>query len=297
MLQLEVKWDVFYCFFKYSSFVGGWLTHSPEEMEDALPSFLRDFGPASPDSLGFFLQAKAGMDRKDLKKPPKGSPVWPKMRGVWPGAQLISPPMQDHRLDLTRAAPQSGNPNSEKVRQYNQVLNRINEQVYRFRRSSHEVKWSDVDQLLQKARDFERSVGQKDELRRIYAFQDEYLPDIGEWSTDRRRQLRNQVFLVRIEHGHVSHSGSAGAFDTFPKDIHLYIALLFLLAALAFIVLNFWALSRFHDEDGRGWILELSSLIGFLCVVAAFVVSFPTWKRYFEKPKSGVNHYQTVPPA
>ncbi|CAK9073369.1 unnamed protein product [Durusdinium trenchii] len=231
------------------------------EMEDALPSFLRDFGPASPDSLGFFLQAK------------------------------------DHRLDLTRAAPQSGNPNSEKVRQYNQVLNRINEQVYRFRRSSHEVKWSDVDQLLQKARDFERSVGQKDELRRIYAFQDEYLPDIGEWSTDRRRQLRNQVFLVRIEHGHVSHSGSAGAFDTFPKDIHLYIALLFLLAALAFIVLNFWALSRFHDEDGRGWILELSSLIGFLCVVAAFVVSFPTWKRYFEKPKSGVNHYQTVPPA
>jgi hypothetical protein len=47
--------------------------------------------------------------------------------------------------------------------------------------------------LLEKARDFERSVGRRDDLRRIFAFQDEQFPDIGEWSTDRRRQLRNQA--------------------------------------------------------------------------------------------------------
>lgn len=50
--------------------------------------------------------------------------------------------------------------------------------------------------LLEKARDFERSVGHREDLRRVFAFQDECLHDIGEWSTDRRRQLRNQV-LVR----------------------------------------------------------------------------------------------------
>ena len=53
--------------------------------------------------------------------------------------------------------------------------------------------FAELGVLLEKARDFERSVGRRDDLRRIFAFQDEQFPDIGEWSTDRRRQLRNQV--------------------------------------------------------------------------------------------------------
>ena len=53
--------------------------------------------------------------------------------------------------------------------------------------------FTELGALLEKARDFERSVGHREDLRRVFAFQDECLHDIGEWSTDRRRQLRNQV--------------------------------------------------------------------------------------------------------
>ena len=57
--------------------------------------------------------------------------------------------------------------------------------------------FTELGALLEKARDFERSVGHREDLRRVFAFQDECLHDIGEWSTDRRRQLRNQVLVVR----------------------------------------------------------------------------------------------------
>lgn len=233
--------------------------HLLAEMEEQLPAFLRDFGPNSAENLGFFLQRK------------------------------------DHRLDsaLPRASPASSSSGSDKVRQYNQVLNRINEHLQQFRRKHHEPNFAELGVLLEKARDFERSVGRRDDLRRIFAFQDEQFPDIGEWSTDRRRQLRNQVFLVKL-----AHSGTAsGALDTLQMDVRFYVVMLFLLALMFFICLDFWALGHLHDQDGRGWILVLSNLMGFFALAAVFVVSFPKWKHYFEKPKSGVNTYQTVPPA
>ena len=103
----------------------------------------------------------------------------------------------------------------------------------------------------------------------------------------------SQVFLVKL-----AHSGTAsGALDTLQMDVRLYVVMLFLLALLLFMCLDFWALGHLHDQDGRGWILVLSSLMGFFALAAVFVVSFPKWKHYFEKPKSGVNTYQTVPPA
>ena len=141
-------------------------------------------------------------------------------------------------------------------------------------------------------------MGHREDLRRVFAFQDEYLADIGEWSTDRRRQLRNQIYLLKLEHGGQGLGGTTGLnLEAFQENVRLYVACLFLVAAVLFIGVNFWALARFHDDEGRGWILELSSVTGFLCLAAAFVVSFPKWKHYFEKPKSGVNRYQTVPPA
>ena len=94
----------------------------------------------------------------------------------------------------------------------------------------------------------------------------------------------------------LAHSGTANALDTLQMDPRFYVVMLFLLALMFFMCLDFWALGL-HDQDGRGWILVLSSLMGFVALTAVFVVSFPKWKRYFEKPKSGVNTYQTVPPA
>eukprot|EP00435_Cladocopium_sp_Y103_P076305 s33_g89.t1 len=233
--------------------------HLLAAMEEQLPAFLRDFGPNSAENLGFFLQRK------------------------------------DHRLDsaLPHASPAISSSGSDKVRQYNQVLNRINEHLQQFRRKHHEPNFAELGVLLEKARDFERSVGSRADLRRIFAFQDEHFHDIGEWSTDRRRQLRNQVFLVKL-----AHSGTAGgALDTLQMDVRFYVVMLFLLALMFFMCLDFWALGHLHDQDGRGWILVLSNLMGFFALAAVFVVSFPKWKHYFEKPKSGVNTYQTVPPA
>lgn len=231
--------------------------HLLAEMEEQLPAFLREFGPDSTENLGFFLQRK------------------------------------DHRLDsaLPRAAASSSS-GRDKVRQYNQVLNRINEHLQQFRRKHHEPNLAELGVLLEKAGEFERSVGRREDLRRIFAFQDEQFPDIGEWSTDRRRQLRNQVFLVKL-----AHSGTANALETLQMDPRFYVVMLFLLALMFFMCLDFWALGHLHDQDGRGWILVLSSLMGFVALTAVFVVSFPKWKHYFEKPKSGVNTYQTVPPA
>jgi len=102
-----------------------------------------------------------------------------------------------------------------------------------------------------------------------------------------------KVFLVKLAH----RDSAIGALETLQTDLRVYMMLFFLLAAFLFICLDFWALTHFHDQEGRGWTLILTSLMGFFSLVASFVVSFPKWKRYFEKPKSGVNTYQTVPPA
>merc|ERR1739838_1283113 len=53
--------------------------------------------------------------------------------------------------------------------------------------------------LLQQIRQLEREVGTDSVFRRAFAFQDELLPSIGEWSADRRRKLRNQAFLANLE--------------------------------------------------------------------------------------------------
>jgi hypothetical protein len=50
--------------------------------------------------------------------------------------------------------------------------------------------------------DIERSVGHDPIRRKVYAFQDDLLPQIGIWSTDRRRKLRDQVHVASLKiHG------------------------------------------------------------------------------------------------
>lgn len=193
-------------------------------------------------------------------------------------------PCEDHRADAGRLVPPQAT-NSDKVRQYNQVLGRIKEQLQLARRSQWRP--GDLEKLLEKARHFERSVGHEE--RRVFAFQDEILPDIGEWSTDRRRQLRNQVFLLKLGQGTLA--------EVPQVDHRIYLVACFLLTAVASMLLSFWAMTHLHDRDGRGWIMELSSLLGFMCLGGACLVSLPTLRRYFEKPKSGANRYQTVPSA
>ena len=79
--------------------------------------------------------------------------------------------------------------------------------------------------LLEKARDFERSVGRRDDLRRIFAFQDEQFPDIGEWSTDRRRQLRNQVGRRSEDRNYsatIVDAGANGTVTMYNYNIYIY---------------------------------------------------------------------------
>jgi len=54
------------------------------------------------------------------------------------------------------------------------------------------------EELLRCIQDIELKAKHDSVRRAAYACQDELLPSVGEWSTDRRRKLRNQVFLARL---------------------------------------------------------------------------------------------------
>ena len=83
----------------------------------------------------------------------------------------------------------------------------------------------------------------------------------------------------------LAHSGTAsGALDTLQMDVRFYVVMLFLLALMFFICLDFWALGHLHDQDGRGWILVLSNLMGFFALAAVFVVSFPNGNTTLKNP-------------
>ncbi|CAJ1360198.1 unnamed protein product [Effrenium voratum] len=138
---------------------------------------------------------------------------------------------------------------AEKVKAYNQILNRIKNLLW-----ASPVDYTELGYLLDKAKDLERRAGQG-ELRRIVAFQDECLPDIGEWSTDRRRQLRNQVFLAKLDdHGKVGNMA-----EVLEHDLSILLAPFFLLVAAAFSCYNMWLLMNSPERDLPG---GFSLLIG-----------------------------------
>jgi len=215
------------------------------EMEAELPRFLQEFGPESAESLGFFLQPQDS--NADI------------------GAKAQGRDMHYGESDMRQ------------VQGYNDLLNKIKNRL-----QENNLDAEELGDLLRKVRDVERGAGRS--RRHMFAFQDECMPVIGEWSTDRRRQLRNQVFLAKLASG-VDVIDSTWASCLLP---------VFVLFAVLFGTFNMLALSQFRDEDGRGWIIIVSSLAGFICVAAAITVSLPIWKPYFDKPRSGANSYQYI---
>ena len=215
------------------------------EMEMELPIFLKEFGPKSAESLGFFLQP------------------------------------QDCNTDVWKVQPTDktySNSEVQRVKDYNELLNKLKNRL-----QHHHMDFREITNLLQELQEVETRAG-SGAGRRIFAFQDEDLPVIGEWSTDRRRQLRNQLFLAKLDAGVVAveHGWNPYLLPTFE------------FLAVFFCLLSLLVLALFRDEDGRGWVVILSSLAGFVSVAVALTVSLPKWKPYFDKPRTGANSYQTI---
>ena len=82
--------------------------------------------------------------------------------------------------------------------------------------------------------------------------------------------------------------------EVLEHDLSILLAPFFLLVAAAFSCYNMWLLMNSPERAGRCWIIILSSLAGFICLVAAVTASVPKWKRFFDKPRAGVNSYQTL---
>lgn len=151
------------------------ISHTVTE-EEQLPAFLRDFGPNSPENLGFFLQRQEGQTMEqqggtgtqvcmthardsDLESTCKtlfekhrtteamattamaccNNTLWLVICKYWLGSKRVvigrrwARHPQDHRWDSghPRAHMEHSN-KGDKVRQYNEVLNRIKEQLQQF---------------------------------------------------------------------------------------------------------------------------------------------------------------------
>ena len=215
------------------------------EMEMELPHFLKDFGPKSADSLGFFLQP------------------------------------QDCNTDVRSSREEKKYSSSEvqQVKDYNELLNKLKNRL-----QHHHLNFREMNDLVQELQEVETRAGHG-AGRRIFAFQDEDLPIIGEWSTDRRRQLRNQLFLAKLD---------AGIVAPVERGSNFYLLLVLIFLAVFFSLLSLLLLTFMRDEDGRGWIVVLVSLAGFGSVAVAITLSLPIWKPYFDKPRPGAISYHPV---
>eukprot|EP00930_Biecheleria_cincta_P040240 TRINITY_DN27588_c0_g1_i1.p1 TRINITY_DN27588_c0_g1~~TRINITY_DN27588_c0_g1_i1.p1 ORF type:complete len:1198 (-),score=213.36 TRINITY_DN27588_c0_g1_i1:3-3596(-) len=146
-----------------------------------------------------------------------------------------------------------------------------------------------LNQLLEQVRAVERGVARDPSKRRLFAFQDELLPAIGEWSTDRRRKLRNQVFLAQLQS-----QGVASVLVRTTTEWSRCLVPLFMVLAVLCHLLAAANLFFNSEEAGRGWHMIGWCLAGFACLSAAIATSFPRWKPYFEKPRHG-RHYMPLP--
>lgn len=218
------------------------------EMEMELHHFLKEFGPKSADSLGFFLQP------------------------------------QDCNTDVRSSREDKKYSNSEvqQVKDYNELLNKLKNRL-----QHHHVNFREMNDLVQLLQEVETRAGHG-AGRRIFAFQDEDLPIIGEWSTDRRRQLRNQLFLAKLD---------AGIVAPVERGWNFYILLVLIFLAVFFSLLSLLLLTCMRDEDGRGWIVVLVSLAGFGSVAVVITLSLPIWKPYFDKPRPGASYHPVADSA
>eukprot|EP00931_Biecheleriopsis_adriatica_P116181 TRINITY_DN91860_c0_g1_i1.p1 TRINITY_DN91860_c0_g1~~TRINITY_DN91860_c0_g1_i1.p1 ORF type:complete len:936 (-),score=210.43 TRINITY_DN91860_c0_g1_i1:62-2869(-) len=240
------------------------------QVDAKIIEFQRSFGPQSEVSAGFFLQ------EQDLDA----------------DAGLFS--TQDgtgtHFLGQGSAA---STREMQEVESYNRILSEIRSVIHMGSSQGQAIDWSKLDQLIASAKSVERNAGSSEKKRRLFAFQDELLPQIGEWSTDRRRKLRNEVFLAKLNSSFVAAfvpvNVGIGSFDW-----GLYMIPLLVLLALGCNFAAFWALQFGKEEDGRGWTMILASFAGFLCLAGAATILVPRWMPYFEK--RAVPQYQRLPP-
>jgi len=138
--------------------------------------------------------------------------------------------------------------------------------------------------LLQQIREVERTVSHG--TRQFFAFQDELLPSIGEWSTDRRRRLRNQVFLAELEIERRQQEQIAADHRTAATSVPRSLSALLAAApsvsdlpvqpvALALCVgLSIYAVAMITLIFGggwacQGWIMLLASILAVACLALA----------------------------
>lgn len=139
--------------------------------------------------------------------------------------------------------------------------------------------------LLQQIREKERTVSRDHATRRFFAFQDELLPSIGEWSTDRRRRLRNQVFLAGLEIENrdqrrkmeeqakavMSRPPSLSSLLAVPSpsDLAVQPAVLALCAGLFIYAVAMIALIFGRGWPCQGWIMLITSALAMACLALA----------------------------
>jgi len=140
--------------------------------------------------------------------------------------------------------------------------------------------------LLQQIREVERSVSHDYATRHFFAFQDELLHSIGEWSTDRRRRLRNQAFVsgLEIEKRHQQQKAEEqrktvilGPHDLSsllasvpsPNDLPVQPVVLALCAGLSIYAVAMIALIFGGGWACQGWIMLLASTLAVACLALA----------------------------
>jgi len=148
----------------------------------------------------------------------------------------------------------------------------------------------ELSSLLQQIREVERRVSHDQATQRFFAFQDELLPSIGEWSTDRRRRLRNQVFLAgleierrnqrKIEEQRKAVTSGPPSLSTFLpaapslSDIPVQPVVLALCAGVSIYSVAMVALIFGRGWPCQGWIMLLASVLAMACVALAVCSHF-----------------------
>jgi len=135
--------------------------------------------------------------------------------------------------------------------------------------------------LLEQIRNVERTVGSDLATRRFFAFQDELLPTVGEWSMDRRRRLRNQAFLASLEVERKRQRprpaapppakkqlADLGAFSTLHNREIQPIALA-LCGAVSIYGVAMAALVFGGGWQHQGWVMLLASILAVVCLLTA----------------------------
>jgi len=140
--------------------------------------------------------------------------------------------------------------------------------------------------LLEQICEVERTVNHDHSTRHFFAFQDELLHSIGEWSTDRRRRLRNQAFVsgLEIEKRHQQQKAEEqrktvilGPHDLSsllasvpsPNDLPVQPVVLALCAGLSIYAVAMIALIFGGGWACQGWIMLLASTLAVACLALA----------------------------